>query len=233
MLRVVFEIVARVRVSKDGQPLPVLDEPRDDLAKQFRSERELATSPRMRTDRLVVHASDDKSKRPARRLAQSTRLLSARGVEIDMRVIVRNGAHLDLLRSRHREITAHLAIIGFGLATFSFPLALGLLAIAGAADMYSAVFRGTIVQLATPDELRGRLSAMHLMVVTGGPRIGDLEATAVAAAVSAPFSAWSGGLLCVLGVFLVAWRFPQLAAYDGQAAVAHAGPDPPPAPAAA
>lgn len=126
-----------------------------------------------------------------------------------------------------------LAITGFGLATFSLPLALGLLAIAGAADMYSAVFRGTIIQLATPDELRGRLSAMHLMVVTGGPRIGDLEATAVAAAVSAPFSAWTGGLLCVLGVFLVAWRFPQLAAYDGHAADAHSGPEPPPAPAAA
>jgi hypothetical protein len=126
-----------------------------------------------------------------------------------------------------------LAITGFGLATFSFPLALALLAIAGAADMYSAVFRGTILQLATPDALRGRLAAMHLMVVTGGPRIGDLEATAVAAAVNASFSAWSGGLACVLGVFLVAWRFPQLAAYDGHDEGARAGPEPPPAPAAA
>jgi MFS family permease len=110
-----------------------------------------------------------------------------------------------------------LAITGFGLATFSFPLALLFLAIAGAADVYSAVFRGTILQLAVPDHLRGRLSAMHLMVVQGGPRLGDLEATAVAAAVNAPFSAVSGGVLCIVGVLLVAWRLPQLAAYDSHA----------------
>jgi hypothetical protein len=102
------------------------------------------------------------------------------------------------------------------------PLALVLLAVAGAADMYSAVFRSTIVQLATPDQLRGRLSAMHLMVVTSGPRLGDLEATAVAAAVSAPFSAATGGILCVVGALLVAWRFPELAAYDGHASGADA-----------
>ncbi len=115
-----------------------------------------------------------------------------------------------------------LAIAAFGLSTFSFPLALLFLAIAGAADMYSAVFRSTILQVGLPDQLRGRLSALHLTVVTGGPRLGDLEATAVAAAVSAPFSVVSGGLLCVLGLALVAWRFPELAAYDAHVAAADA-----------
>ena len=80
-----------------------------------------------------------------------------------------------------------LAITAFGLATFSLPLALVLLAVAGGADVVSAVFRATILQLATPDELRGRLSALHGMVVTAGPRVGDMEATAVATAVSAQF----------------------------------------------
>jgi hypothetical protein len=115
-----------------------------------------------------------------------------------------------------------LAIAAFGLATFSFPLALLFLAIAGAADMYSAVFRATILQVGLPDHLRGRLSALHLTVVTGGPRLGDLEATAVAAAVSAPFSVVSGGLACVLGLAAVAWWFPELAAYDAQVAAAYA-----------
>jgi MFS family permease len=111
-----------------------------------------------------------------------------------------------------------LAITLFGLVTFSFPLALLLLAAAGAADLVSAVFRGTILQAGVPEHLRGRLSAIHLMVVTGGPRIGDLEATGVAALVSTQFSVVSGGVLCMLGVALVARRFPQLARYDGFAA---------------
>jgi MFS family permease len=107
-----------------------------------------------------------------------------------------------------------LAITGFGLATFSLPLALMLLAVAGGADVVSAVFRATILQLSTPDELRGRLSALHVMVVTAGPRFGDMEATAVAAAVSAQFSVVTGGLACLAGLALIAWRLPQLGRYD-------------------
>ena len=107
-----------------------------------------------------------------------------------------------------------LAITAFGLVSFSFPLALVLLAIAGGADVVSAVFRNTIVQLGTPDELRGRLSALHGMVVTAGPRVGDMEATAVAAAVSAQFSVVTGGLACLAGLALIAWRLPELGRYD-------------------
>jgi len=107
-----------------------------------------------------------------------------------------------------------LAITAFGLATFSLPLALVLLAVAGGADVVSAVFRATILQLATPDELRGRLSALHGMVVTAGPRVGDMEATAVATAVSAQFSVVTGGLACLVGLALIAWRLPELGRYD-------------------
>jgi MFS family permease len=115
-----------------------------------------------------------------------------------------------------------LAIAAFGLSTFSFPLALLFLAIAGGADMFSAIFRSTILQVGLPDHLRGRLSALHLTVVTGGPRLGDLEATAVAAAVNAPFSVVSGGLLCVLGLAAVVWWYPELVAYDAHRAAAAA-----------
>lgn len=106
-----------------------------------------------------------------------------------------------------------LAILGFGLATFSFPLALVLLAVAGAADLVSAILRSTIVQLETPDELRGRVTSIHVLVVTGGPRIGDIEAAAVAAAVGAQLSVVSGGLLCVAGVVAVVRAFPELMAH--------------------
>ena len=103
-----------------------------------------------------------------------------------------------------------IAIALFGASTFSFPLALLFLAIAGAADVLSAVMRSTLVQLTTPDQLRGRVMAIHGLVVTSGPRIGDIEAAAVASVIGAQLSAISGGLLCVLGVFGVARRFPEL-----------------------
>ena len=103
-----------------------------------------------------------------------------------------------------------LAIAGFGLATFSFPLALFLLAIAGAADVLSAVFRSMIIQLEAPDELRGRVMSIHMLVVTSGPRMGDLEATGVAALFGAQLSVVSGGLLCLLGVAAVTRAFPEL-----------------------
>jgi MFS family permease len=101
------------------------------------------------------------------------------------------------------------AITVFGLVTW-LPLALVLLAVAGAADVVSAVFRNTILQLTVPDGLRGRLAAIHIGVVTGGPRLGDAEAGAVAAVAGPRFSVVSGGLACLAGVALIAWRLPEL-----------------------
>ena len=110
-----------------------------------------------------------------------------------------------------------LSIVLFGLSTFSFVLALVFLAVAGAADVLSAVFRSSIVQLTTPDELRGRVSSIHILVVTSGPRLGDIEAAAAAAVIGAQASVISGGILCVLGVAVVARRFPELDQYTWRA----------------
>jgi MFS family permease len=101
------------------------------------------------------------------------------------------------------------AITVFGLAAW-LPLAMVLLAVAGAADVFSAVFRNTILQLTVPDGLRGRLSAIHIAVVSGGPRLGDAEAGGVAALAGPRFSVVSGGLACLVGVALIAWRIPEL-----------------------
>jgi MFS family permease len=106
-----------------------------------------------------------------------------------------------------------LAITAFGLVTVSFPLALLCLAVAGAADVFSAVFRSTLVQLETPDELRGRVMSIHTLVVTSGPRLGDIEAAVVAALTTPQFAVVSGGVLCVVGVGVVARRFPELASH--------------------
>jgi predicted MFS family arabinose efflux permease len=105
------------------------------------------------------------------------------------------------------------AIAAFGLSTAHFWVALAFLAIAGGADVISAVFRGSILQLSTPDALRGRVSAVHIMVVTGGPRIGDAEAGTVARLVSPVFSVVSGGLACLAGAFVVGRFYPELWRY--------------------
>jgi MFS family permease len=100
-----------------------------------------------------------------------------------------------------------LAITGFGLVSW-LPLALALLAVAGWADVVSAVFRNTIVQFSGPDSMRGRLMGVQMAVVAGGPRLGDLESGAVATAFGTAFSVVSGGLACVAGALLVARSLP-------------------------
>ncbi len=131
-----------------------------------------------------------------------------------------------------------VAILLFGVSALlplsvALPLALVFLAVAGAADVLSAVLRGSIVQLATPDELRGRVSAIHIVVVTSGPRIGDIEAAAVASVVGAQLSAISGGLLCLLGVYVVARWYPELDRHEAAAAPADPPAQPPAEPVAA
>jgi MFS family permease len=102
------------------------------------------------------------------------------------------------------------AIAGFGLAGRALWVGLPLLALAGGADLVSTIFRGTILQLSIPDNLRGRMSAFQLMVVTTGPRLGDLEAGAVAALVNPVFSVVSGGVACVVGIALLAIAVPEM-----------------------
>ncbi|HEX5615284.1 MAG TPA: MFS transporter, partial [Acidimicrobiia bacterium] len=104
-----------------------------------------------------------------------------------------------------------LGIIGFGLVGDRLAPALVFLALAGAADVISAVFRGAIQQLSVPDALRGRLSAFNILVVTGGPRLGDFQMGLVAAATSPTVAVVAGGVLCVVGVGAVASRVPQFA----------------------
>jgi MFS family permease len=106
-----------------------------------------------------------------------------------------------------------VAIAGFGLTT-ALPLALVLLGIAGAADVISAVFRSTIIQTEAPDRLRGRLSAIQTAVVSGGPRLGNLEAGGVATAFGTTFSVVSGGIGCIGGIALIARLMPRFLSYE-------------------
>ena len=81
------------------------------------------------------------------------------------------------------------------------------LACAGAADSVSSVFRNTILQSATPDHLRGRLQGVFIVVVAGGPRLGDLVAGTGATAYGEALAAIVGGIACVVAVgALSAWQ---------------------------
>ncbi|HKE54197.1 MAG TPA: MFS transporter [Actinomycetota bacterium] len=123
-------------------------------------------------------------------------------------------------RIRHQGLAVIWAVVvwGAGIAAFGLAgehlwLALFFLAVAGAADVISAIFRNTILQVTVPENLRGRLFGIHILVVTGGPRLGDLEAGLVAAAFSPMASVVSGGLLCIAGAGLIAWRVPAFRRY--------------------
>jgi hypothetical protein len=104
-------------------------------------------------------------------------------------------------------LTAGAAITCLGLVRW-LPAALALLAVAGCADVISAVFRGTILQLGAPDELRGRIMGMQMAAVAGAPRIGDAESGAVAAAFTPLASVVSGGLACIVGALILARLLP-------------------------
>jgi MFS family permease len=117
-------------------------------------------------------------------------------------------------RIQRQGLAVIVAVIAWGAAITCFglvswlPLALVLLALAGCADVISAVFRSTIIQLAVPDALRGRLAGLQIAVVTGGPRVGDLEAGAVASGFGNTVSVVSGGLACIAGALVLARALP-------------------------
>jgi MFS family permease len=122
-------------------------------------------------------------------------------------------------RVRRQGLALVIAVVGWGLAIALAGLArqlwlvVGLLAVAGAADLVSAVFRQSILQIYAPDRMRGRLQGVNTVVVAGGPRLGDLRAGVSAAAFGAG-SAWVGGGIAAAALaVLLALAFPALLRY--------------------
>lgn len=123
----------------------------------------------------------------------------------------------------HRQgVAVVAAIVVWGVAIAAVGLSGSLLvavlalAVAGAADMVSAVFRTSILQAAAPDEMRGRLGGVFIVVVAGGPRLGDGRAGVGAALVGTQGSVLAGGLACVGLVLLVAAFVPRFLRYDAR-----------------
>jgi predicted MFS family arabinose efflux permease len=116
------------------------------------------------------------------------------------------------VRRRGRAVVVAVGVWGIAVAAFGLVhvlwAALALLAVAGWADVISAVLRNTIIQMSVSDDFRSRLSSFQMAVVQGGPRLGDFESGAVAAALGTEFSIVSGGIACVIGAGVVAGVLP-------------------------
>jgi MFS family permease len=123
-------------------------------------------------------------------------------------------------RVRRQGIALVVAVALWGLAVAAAGLvgrlwlAVLLLAAGGAADLVSGVFRQTILQTYAPDEMRGRLQGVFIVVVAGGPRLGDLRAGAVAALTGATASWVGGGIACAVLVVVVSLFVPAFLRYE-------------------
>jgi MFS family permease len=127
-------------------------------------------------------------------------------------------------RVRRQGVALTIAVIGWGAAVAVSGLAHQLwlmallLAVAGAADLVSAVLRQSIMQTYAPDQLRGRMQGVYTVVVSGGPRLGDLRAGGMATALSASLSWTAGGIACVVIVAIAAPLVRPFWRYDSRAA---------------
>jgi MFS family permease len=124
---------------------------------------------------------------------------------------------VDLIDRRGRVLL--VAVMGYGLATVafglstSFWLSFGCLALTGATDTVSMVFRNLIRQLETPDHLRGRMTGVNMIFFMGGPQLGELEAGLVAQWLGAVVSVVTGGIACVAATIWIAAVTPALRHY--------------------
>ncbi len=133
-----------------------------------------------------------------------------------------------LPRVRRQGLAVVICIVVWGVAMIGFGVAVGLaadgataialwfalafLALGGGADMISAAFRSTMLQQVATDEMRGRLQGVFIVVVAGGPRVGDVLHGA-AASVGTAAAAAGGGVLVVIGVSIAALALPAFIRY--------------------
>jgi len=108
-----------------------------------------------------------------------------------------------------------LATIVFGLSTW-LPLSVLAYAAVGAADQVSVVMRLNTIQLAIPDDLRGRITAVNFVFVNASNQIGGLESGVVAELTNAVFAVVTGGIACLAVVGIMAWRNPALREYEAK-----------------
>lgn len=123
---------------------------------------------------------------------------------------------------RRQGVAIAVSVVVYGAAVLAFGFAralwlgVALLAMSGAADMISSAYRSTILQVAAPDNLRGRLQGVFTVVVAGGPRLGDFVAGSAAALTTPTLALAAGGAACMVGVAIASARERQFLSYDAR-----------------
>jgi MFS family permease len=119
-----------------------------------------------------------------------------------------------------RAMLCAVAVWGAAFAGFAVApglwLTLSLLAVAGAADSFTVVFRGAIVAAAAPDQLRGRVMAADYVIGAGGGQLGNLEAGALGSLTSPTISALTGGLITIAGAVIIGLALPDFTQHRRQ-----------------
>jgi len=122
------------------------------------------------------------------------------------------------VRRAGRWILSGVTFYGLCIVLFatshSFFFSVLLLVGAGIGDMISAILRATINQLATPDDLRGRMAAINTLFTNSGPQLGQFEAGLLASMIGAEFSAMTGGLIILAIVAILVTWFPQVREFE-------------------
>jgi MFS family permease len=125
------------------------------------------------------------------------------------------------VRRHGRAVVLAAAVWAVGIVALGFApslwLALACLAVAGAADMVSGVFRATIWNETIPNALRGRLAGIEMISYLTGPLIGNARAGFMADAWGVSFAIWMGGVLCLVGVIATGFLLPQFWRYRSEA----------------
>ena len=131
---------------------------------------------------------------------------------------------VDRIERRGRVLIASIVVYGLATVAFgasrAFWLTFLCLALTGAADTVSTVFRNLIRQLETPDRLRGRMLGVNMVFFMGGPQLGELEAGLVANQFGPVTSVITGGMGCLLATAWITAATPALRAYRREAPVA-------------
>lgn len=122
------------------------------------------------------------------------------------------------IRKQGPVLLIAVAVFGLSIALFGastwFPLTVVVLALSGASDTVSMIIRGTLRQLLTPDELRGRMTAVNMVFVAGGPQLGEFVVGLTASVIGAPLAVLIGGILCIGVVAGTAAKVPELRKLD-------------------
>ncbi len=128
---------------------------------------------------------------------------------------------LHRVRRQGVAVTAAICVWGASVALFgttsSLLLAVVFLAVGGAADLVSSVYRTSILQTVATDEMRGRMQGVFIVVVAGGPRLADLWHGPAAAWIGPGAAAVAGGLAVIVGAVLVVRRYPVFWRYRAPA----------------